>query len=276
MPRPTDRPGHSRAAPARRSVTRCPGGAARSVTGRRVRLPDAAREGIVRCMAPAARTPRSKARARRKKPASAAREPRLGPLQGALARGIEALKQEIGGRIPGSGAMGLRMGRSLLLSPEAARMRREAGRYLRDLRELAGLTVDELADAVELSDHSLLSAVEKGTATLSFELILRLSALLARNDPVPFIANLTRTYNPGLWKLLEAWGIGRIPLQLERERRFVNVFRSQDAARQLSDAGFDRVLEFTRAAFAMALHYAARAEGLGAPRKRAARPRQKV
>jgi transcriptional regulator with XRE-family HTH domain len=147
-------------------------------------------------------------------------------------------------------------------SPEAARMRLEAGRYLRELRELAGLTLDELADAVELSDRSLLGAVENGTATLSFELILRLSALLARNDPLPFIARMARTYNPMLWKALEDWGIGRIPLQLERERRFLNVFRAHDAARRLSDPGFERVLDFTRAAFETALHFVAEQEGV--------------
>lgn len=222
-------------------------------------------------MAAGARSKRQKPRGPRAKGGEAKRAPALGSLPAVIARGIEALRQELGVRMPASGAMGLRVGRSLLLSPEAARMRREAGRYLRDLRELAGLTVDELADAIELSDHSLLSAVEKGTATLSFELILRLSALLARNDPVPFVAKLTRTYNPGLWKLLEAWGIGRIPLQLERERRFVNVFRAHDAARRLSDEGFDGVLAFTRAAFEMALHHAARAEGLEPPRRRPAR-----
>lgn len=141
-------------------------------------------------------------------------------------------------------------------------MRREAGRTLRGLREVAGLTVDELAEAVELSDRSVLAAVEKGTATLSFELILRLSALLARNDPVPFVAQMTRTYNPALWKLLEGWGIVRIPMQLERERRFVNVYRAHDVARKLSDASFDHVLHFTQSAFEMALDLAAQEEGL--------------
>jgi len=163
--------------------------------------------------------------------------------------------------------VGLRVGKALLLSPEAGRMRREAGRTVRELRELAGLTVDELADALELSDHSLLAAAEKGAATLSFELILRLSALLARNDPVPFVAKLTRSYNPQLWKLLESWGIGRIPLQLERERRFVNIYRSRDATRQLSDRTFEHVLAVTQAAFEMALDLAA-AEPNRARRKR--------
>ena len=196
-----------------------------------------------------------------------------GALQSALARGIDAITSGVTERMAASGGVGLRVGKALLLSPEGARMRLEAGRTLRELRKVAGLTVDELAEALDLSDHSLLAAVEKGTATLSFELILRLSALLARNDPVPFISQMTRTYNPALWKLLEAWGIVRIPLQMERERRFVNIYRAHDVARQLSDAGFDHVLHFTQAAFEMALDLAATEEGLREDGKRKAAPR---
>jgi transcriptional regulator with XRE-family HTH domain len=199
-----------------------------------------------------------------------------GALQAALARGIGAITTGVTERMAASGGVGLRVGKALLLSPEGTHMRLEAGRTLRELRKVAGLTVDELAEALELSDRSLLAAVEKGTATLSFELILRLSALLARNDPVPFISQMTRTYNPALWKLLEAWGIVRIPLQMERERRFVNVYRAHDVARNLSDAGFDHVLRFTQAAFEMALDLAASEEGLREDGKRtgAARPRR--
>jgi transcriptional regulator with XRE-family HTH domain len=140
--------------------------------------------------------------------------------------------------------------------PQASEMRRAAGAYLREMRELAGLTIDELTDALELRDRGLLKAVETGTATLSFELVLRLAAILARHDPVPFIARLLRSYNPMLWQLLEDWGVGRLPLQLEREREFVNILRGHDEARGLSDRDFERVLDFTRAAFEAALHFA--------------------
>jgi transcriptional regulator with XRE-family HTH domain len=140
--------------------------------------------------------------------------------------------------------------------PGAARMRRETGGYVRELRELAGLTRAELARALELRDVSLLEAVESGTATVSFELILRLAAILARHDPVPFISKLARTYNPMLSDLLRDWGVGRLPLQLEREREFVNVLRSRDDARALSDEDFAAVLAFVDAAFEMALRFA--------------------
>jgi transcriptional regulator with XRE-family HTH domain len=164
----------------------------------------------------------------------------------------------------------VRMAENLLLGPEQLRrlqpeqrqLMRETGQYLRDLRQVAGLTLADLSEAMEVGDHSLLQAVEQGTATLSFELILRLAALLARHDPVPFVARLVRSYNPEAWSALERWGIGRLPLQLEREREFLNVLRRHDAARRLSDEGFAAVLGFTRAAFEMALHFAVAQEGL--------------
>ncbi len=150
-----------------------------------------------------------------------------------------------------------KVGKAILLttSPENAKMMQETGACLKDLRELAGLTRSELSEALDLSDQSLLEAVENGTATLSFELILRLAAVLARHDPVPFIIRFTRTYNPEIWGMLEKWGIGRIPVHFERERQFINIYRSQDTVRKLSDEGFQRVLHFTGAAFEMALHF---------------------
>ncbi|HSQ03493.1 MAG TPA: hypothetical protein VLN59_05635, partial [Burkholderiales bacterium] len=147
-------------------------------------------------------------------------------------------------------------------TPQQRKTMRETGLYLRDLREIAGLTLRELSDAMDLEDHSLLEAAERGTVTLSFELILRLAALLARHDPIPFIVRFVRTYNPELWKILDAWGIGRLPAHFERERQFINIYRRHDGARRLSDEGFARVLAFTNAAFEMSLHFAAGHEGV--------------
>lgn len=156
-----------------------------------------------------------------------------------------------------------RVGKALLLSPEQAEAMKETGEYLRDLRLVAGLTVDDLNAALDLKDHSLLAAVEKGTAALSFDLILRLAALLARSDPVPVAMRLTRTYRPELWQILEDWGMGRLSLHYERERQFINIYRGHDIARALSDPGFAEVLAFTRQAFEMALRLVAAQEGLG-------------
>ena len=155
-----------------------------------------------------------------------------------------------------------RVGKALLLSPEQAEAMKETGEYLRDLRLVAGLTVDDLSAALDLKDHSLLAGVEKGTAALSFDLILRLAALLARRDPVPVALRLARTYRPELWQILEDWGMGRLSLQYERERQFINIYRGHDIARALSDPGFAEVLAFTQQAFEMALRLVAAQEGL--------------
>ncbi len=176
-------------------------------------------------------------------------------------------------RIPGGMASGaasligrtagatLDLGRAML-NPDRLDMMAESGRYLQDMRELTGLTLMELSEALDLEDKTLLEAVEKGTATLSFDLILRSAALVARHDPIPYVMRMTRTYNPTIWRILNDWGIGRLTLHMEREREFINIFRRHDAARNLSDEGFARVLDFTRSAFEMSLHFVAESEGV--------------
>ncbi len=148
-----------------------------------------------------------------------------------------------------------KVGRAIIQSQDQLRVMINAGQSLKDLREVAGLTATELSEAINLKDKSIIEAVENGTATLSFELILRLAALLARNDPIPFILKYSRTYSPETWRILNDWGVGKLPLHYERERQFINIYRSQDKARELSDEGFNRVLEFTKQAFNLSLHF---------------------
>lgn len=159
-----------------------------------------------------------------------------------------------------TGGTSYKVGKAIIQSQDQLKLMVAAGQSLKDLREVAGLTVSELSEAINLKDKSILEAVEDGTATLSFELILRLAALLARNDPIPFILKYSRTYAPETWKVLNDWGAGRLPLHYERERQFINIYRSQDQARQLSDEGYERVLEFTREAFNLSLHFIAEQE----------------
>jgi len=130
------------------------------------------------------------------------------------------------------------------------------GALLREAREAAGLTVGELSAAVNLKDPALIDLAESGKAALPFEVLLRLASVLARNDPIPFAMRLTRSYSPQLWRALEGLGVARLAQHAGREREFVNIFRSRDAARQLSDEAFARVLAFTDAAFEMALTFA--------------------
>ena len=153
------------------------------------------------------------------------------------------------------------LGETLLTRPAHRKALASVGALLHDAREAAGLTVSEVSAAIDLDDPSLLERAEHGRAALPAELLLRLVAVLARNDPVPFLMQLVRNYSPRLWDTLEQLGLGGLVLHAGREHAFINIYRSRDAARQLTDAQFARVLEFTDAAFGMALALVATTAG---------------
>ena len=148
--------------------------------------------------------------------------------------------------------------RSMLPKPEQRRALAKAGSVLRGLREGAGLSLREVGEAINMKDPTLLDLVENGKVALPFEVILRLAAVLARNDPIPFVLNLTNTYSPAIGRTLKALGIGRLVEHARREHDFINVYRARDAARHLSDAEFARVLAFVEAAFDLALDFTTR------------------
>lgn len=132
------------------------------------------------------------------------------------------------------------------------------GAALRRLRQAAGLTISEVGTAINLKDPSLIEAWEKGRIAVPFEIVLRLAAVLGRNDPVGFVMKFTRSANPELWRSLENLGVGKLLIQSAREREFANIYRADDEARQLSDKEFAEVLTFTRAAFEMAMAFRGR------------------
>ncbi len=132
------------------------------------------------------------------------------------------------------------------------------GSALRRMRKAAGLTITEVGTAINLKDPSLIEAWENGRIAVPFELILRLAAVLGRNDPVGFVMKFTRSSNPDLWRSLEALGVGKLLIQSAREREFANIYRGDDEARSLSDEEFAEVLTFTRAAFEMAMAFRGR------------------
>jgi len=136
----------------------------------------------------------------------------------------------------------------------------KVGATLRGWREAAGMTIDEVGSAINLKDPAVIEAAENGRVALSFELILRLAAVLGRNDPVGFIMQLTRDSNPEVWRGLDKIGIGKLLVHSAREREFANIYRADDEARSLSDEEFVEVLAFTQAAFAMAMQFRARSE----------------
>lgn len=129
------------------------------------------------------------------------------------------------------------------LDPKRLQAMADAGSFLQEAREIAGLTVQEVAQAAGLSDAKL-TDVEEGKASLSLETIFRIASLVARHDPVPFILKFLRTYNPTIESALERWGIAGIPKQFERERRFINIYREHDALRDLSDDEFERLVDY--------------------------------
>ncbi|HAN28459.1 MAG TPA: hypothetical protein DCP75_12210 [Haliea salexigens] len=130
------------------------------------------------------------------------------------------------------------------MEPERLEAMADAGHFLRDARETAGLSLKELADSLGLSDKSVLEEVERGDKIMPLELVLRSASLLARHDPVPFLIKFLRTYNPQLEQVLEQWGVMALPRQYERERRFVNLYRQHDALRGLSDDEHDRFIQY--------------------------------
>ena len=172
-----------------------------------------------------------------------------------LARELRSWTDSVLG-VASTAAMSFNVAKALLPTKPGQRSALgRAGALVRSMREAAGLSLKELGKAIDLKDPSMLEAVEGGTAALPFEIILRLAAVLARNDPIPFVMKLTRTNNPALWKVLEDLGVGRLVLQSSREREFAHIYSVNDSARRLSDEDFTAVLDFTRSAFDTAMAF---------------------
>ncbi|MEM9397673.1 MAG: helix-turn-helix transcriptional regulator [Pseudomonadota bacterium] len=129
-------------------------------------------------------------------------------------------------------------------SPERLAAMADAGRFLRDARETAGLSLGEVADSLGLSDDSVLEGAEKGETLLPIDVIFRAASLLARHDPIPFLIKFFRSYNPQLESTLEQWGVMAIPKNYERERRFLNLYRQHDFLRNLDDSAHQRFIEY--------------------------------
>lgn len=130
------------------------------------------------------------------------------------------------------------------LEPERLEAMADAGHFLRDARETAGMSVKDLGESLGLSDNSVLEDIESGQTIMPLELMLRSASLLARHDPIPFLIKFMRTYNPALEKTLEQWGVLALPKQYERERRFVNLYRQHDILRSLSDDEYERFIHY--------------------------------
>jgi transcriptional regulator with XRE-family HTH domain len=220
-------------------------------------------------------TPRKRSRAKAKPVAKAPTKPASG-LVGSM-RTMAQTMLDVGAaglatartlRVASDAALALRQGKpitaagrvmkTMLPASTQSRAWGKVGSTLRGLREAAGMTIDEVGSAIDLKDPAVIEAAENGRVALSFELILRLAAVLGRNDPVGFIMQLTRDSNPEVWRSLDKIGIGKLLVHSAREREFANIYRGDDEARSLSDEEFVEVLAFTQAAFAMAMQFRAR------------------
>ena len=139
------------------------------------------------------------------------------------------------------------------LEPERLEAMAEAGHFLKDARETAGMSIVDLSESLGLADNSMLEDIESGQTIMPLEVMLRSASLLARHDPIPFLIKFMRTYNPALEQTLEQWGILALPKQYERERRFVNLYRQHDVLRGLSDDEYERFIHYMQSSISLVL-----------------------
>ena len=140
-----------------------------------------------------------------------------------------------------------------VMGPGATASLKRAGALMQDVRKTAGLSVQDLGQAIDLKDATLLEHFEAGKVALPFDVILRVAGVLGRNDPIPFVMRLLRESNPRLAKALEDMGIGKLVTHVGREREFVNLYRGKDELRTLSNEEFAAMLRVVDAALGMAL-----------------------
>ena len=171
-----------------------------------------------------------------------------------LARQLQSWAGSVLGQVGAATDMSLWIAKNKVKAPAAKTAIGKTQTLLRELRLAAGLTRDDVSKALNVEDRSFIALVESGqVASLPFDLILRLAAILGRNDPLPVVLQMTRVYNPKTWKTLEALGVGKLYVQAGREREFANIYRGHDAARALSDKEFAAALSAANAAFESAL-----------------------
>ena len=107
-----------------------------------------------------------------------------------LARQVRSWADTAWGLAGSAADMSLALAKSSVGPKRRATIER-AGALLKQMREAAGLTAQELGRAIDLRDASLLEQAESGRIVLPFEIILRLAAVLGRRDPVAFVMKLT-------------------------------------------------------------------------------------
>jgi transcriptional regulator with XRE-family HTH domain len=184
-----------------------------------------------------------------------------------IARQLRRWSDGVLGMAGGASELTLNLAKVRATEPRQQAALEKAGSMLRRAREAAGLTTQELGQALDITDPALLEQAEIGKAQLPVEVVLRLAGVLGRHDPVPFAMKLARTYNPQLWKALDGLGIGSLVALAGRERELAMLYRGNDDARRLTDTDFAEVLAFAKAAFDMAVRFRVGAASARAPRR---------
>jgi transcriptional regulator with XRE-family HTH domain len=85
--------------------------------------------------------------------------------------------------------------------PEAKKLRREAGTWLKELRARAGLSQIELAERLGLKYYTFISQVENGFGRVPTDSMEAWARALG-TDPSDFARQLLSFYDPELYRLL--------------------------------------------------------------------------
>src|SRR5262245_37227717 len=100
-------------------------------------------------------------------------------------------------------------------------LRREAGRWLRELREQRGLSQSELAQRVGVEYYTLISQLEHGRGRIAPEAYLGWADALGV-DPREFVRRLISYYDPVIYEILFASESrkrpGAVPVRLDGRR----------------------------------------------------------
>lgn len=85
--------------------------------------------------------------------------------------------------------------------PDAKELRKEAGAYIKKLREAAGLTQQQVAKAVGMDYYTMISQVEGGKTRVPPDKQLEWARAL-QVEPKAFATRLLMFYDPYTWQLL--------------------------------------------------------------------------
>jgi transcriptional regulator with XRE-family HTH domain len=85
--------------------------------------------------------------------------------------------------------------------PDGAALRKQAGLYVKQLREAAGLTQQQTAKQLGLDYYTLISQVERGITRVPPDKIRAWAHTLGA-DPKKFAARLLSYYDPYMWEIL--------------------------------------------------------------------------